>query len=143
MTSECISNSTPLESLEVASINEGNKEWLSLPKTFTRPDLPIDNNDITKPSQVRQRKHLRNAINQPNFSDDFSAGLLIGANYTRTVKPIEILQSRNGGTYAFKSRLGWCVVGPVNRTKMNKVSCNHIAVNQAGTKEVSRLFFSS
>ena len=33
------------------------------------------------------------------------------------------------------------MVGPVNRTKENKVSCNQIAVNQAGTKEVGRHFF--
>ena len=57
------------------------------------------------------------------------------------LEPIEILQSRNGGPYAFKTRLGWCVVGPVNRTKRNKVSCNQIAVNQADTKEVGRHFF--
>ena len=57
------------------------------------------------------------------------------------LEPIEILQSRNGGPYAFKTRLGWCVVGPVNRTKRNKVSCNQIAVNQADTKEVGRHIF--
>ena len=33
------------------------------------------------------------------------------------------------------------MVGPVNRTKRNKVSCNQIAVNQADTKEVGRHFF--
>ena len=57
------------------------------------------------------------------------------------LEPTEILQSRNDGPYAFKTRLGWCVVGSVNRTKRNKVSCNQIAVNQADTKEVGRHFF--
>ena len=33
------------------------------------------------------------------------------------------------------------MVGPVNRTKRNKVSCNQIAVNQADTKEVGRHIF--
>ena len=32
-------------------------------------------------------------------------------------------------------------VGPVNRTKRNKVSCHQIAVNQANTKEAGRHFF--
>ena len=59
---EFISNSTALEVLKVASISEGNKEWLPLPRTFTRTDLPVDNDDITKPSQLRKWKYLENVI---------------------------------------------------------------------------------
>ena len=33
------------------------------------------------------------------------------------------------------------MVGPVNRTKRKKVSCNQLAVNQADTKEIGRHFF--
>ena len=110
-------------------------------RTFTRPDLLVDNDDITKPSHLRKWKYLENVTDQLTFSDDISVGLLIGANCTKVLEPIEILQSRDGGDYAFKTRLGWCVVDPVNRTKRNKVSCNQIAVNQADTKEVGRHFF--
>ena len=138
---EFSSNSTALEGLKVASINEGNSEWLPLPRTFTRSDLPVGNDDITKPSQLRKWKYLEKITDQLTYSDDISVGLLIGANCTKALEPIEILHSRNGGPYAFKTRLGWCVVGPVNRTKGNKVSCNQIAVNQADTKEVGRHFF--
>ena len=44
------SNSTALEGLKVASISEDNNEWLPLSRTFTRPDLPVNNDDITKSS---------------------------------------------------------------------------------------------
>ena len=50
---EFTSNSPALECLEVASISEDNNKWLPLPRTFTRPDLSVDNDDITKPSQLR------------------------------------------------------------------------------------------
>ena len=103
MNGEFISNSTALEGLKVASISEGNKEWLPLPRTFTRADLPVDNDDITEPSQLRKWKYLENVINQLTFSDDISVGLLIGANCTKALEPIEILQSKNGGPYAFKT----------------------------------------
>ena len=106
LNSEFISNSTALEGLKVASISEGNKEWLTLPRTFTRADLPVDNDDITKPSQLRKWKYLENVINQLTFIDDISVGLLIGANFTKALETIEILQSKNGGPYAFKTRLG-------------------------------------
>ena len=85
-------------------------------------------------------KYLKNATNQLNFNDDISVALLIRTNCTKALKRIEILQSRNCGPYAFKTRLGWCVVGPVNRAKTNKVSCNQIAVNQADTNKVVRHF---
>ena len=39
---EFISHSTALVGLKVASISEGNKEWLPLPRIFTRADLPVD-----------------------------------------------------------------------------------------------------
>ena len=84
---------------------------------------------------------MENVINQLTFSDDISVGLLIGANCTKALEPIGILQTGNGGPCAFKTGLGWCVVGPVNRTKRSKVSCNQIAVNQADTKEVGRHSF--
>ena len=138
---EFISNSTALEGLKVPSISEGNIEWLPLPRTFTRADLPVDNDDITKPSQLWKWKFLENVINQLTFSDDTSVGLLVGANGTKALQPTKILQSKNGGPYAFKTRLGSGVFGPVNRTKRNKVSCNQVAVTQADTKEVGRHFF--
>ena len=118
---EFTSKSTALEGLKVASITEDNSEWLPLPRTFTRVDLLFDNDDITKPSQLRKWKYLENVTNQLTFSDDVSVGLLIGTNHTKVLEPIEILQNRNCGSYAFKTRLTWCVVGPVNRTERNKV----------------------
>ena len=41
------------------------------------------------------------------------------------------------------TRLGWYVVGPVSGTKNNSVSCNKIAVRQANTDHVGKLFFQS
>ena len=105
---ELTNKSTAIDGLKVASISEDNSQWLFLPRTFTRPDLTFDNDDITKPSHLRKCKYLENVTDQLNFSDDISIGLLIGANCTKPLEPIEILQSRNGGHYAFKTRLGWC-----------------------------------
>ena len=100
---EFTSNSTAIEGLKVARISEDNCEWLPLPRAFTRPDLPVGNDDITKLSHLRKWKYLENVTDQLTFSDDISVGLLIGANCTKALEPIEILQSRNGGPYAFKT----------------------------------------
>ena len=59
----------------------------------------------------------------------------------KALEPLEILQSRNEGPYAFKARLGWCIVGPASQNNNNTVSCNRIAVRQADTKQVGTHFF--
>lgn len=127
--------------LEVTNINEDNNEQLPLPRRFIRPDLPGNNEDIKTPSQLKKRKYLKNVMNQLNFSHSISVGLLTGANCTNALRPIKVLQYKNGGSYAFKTELMWCVFGQVNRTKSNKIFYNHLAVNQADAKEVGRPFF--
>ena len=54
---------TALECLKVTGISEDNSEWLPLPSTFTTPDFPVNNDDITKSSQLRKRKYLKYVIN--------------------------------------------------------------------------------
>ena len=57
--------------------------------------------------------------------------------------PIQVLQSENGGPYAFRTRLWWCVVGSMSGTKNSSVPCNKIAVRQADTNQVGKHFFQS
>lgn len=67
-------------------------------------------------------------------------GLLIRSNYTKALKPTEIFQSRNSGLYAFRTRLGLCVVRALNGNSKNYVSCNKIVVRQTDTKELGNHF---
>ena len=135
---EYTSSSMEIENLQVANINNVEGGWIDLPKTNTKPDLLVDNADITQPSQL---KHLDHITNQLNLEDNLPVGLLIEANCVKALEPLEILQSRNEGPYAFKTRLGWCIVGPVSQNNKNTVSCNRIAVRQADTKQVGTHFF--
>ena len=110
-----------IDGLQVSGVNADKNLWVPLPTTFTRDKLPVDNDDITKPGQLKQWKYLEPVVNQLNFEENISVGLLIGANCTNTLEPIQVLQCRNGGPYEFRTRLGWCVVGPVSGTKSSAV----------------------
>ena len=137
---EFTSNSTVLQGLEVASITEDNKEWSPLPRTFIRPDIPVDNDEIIKPSQHRKWKYLENVMNQLTFSDDISVALLLEPTAQRQQNQLKSSKSRNGGPYLEFDLVGvWFSL--VNKTKTSKVLCNQIAVNQADTKEVGRQLF--
>ena len=49
-----------------------------------------------------------------------------------------MISSKDGGAYALQTILGWCIVGPTECTsgKVDTVSCNRIAVNDAATNKI-------
>ena len=66
---------------------------------------------------------------------------MIGANCAKALEPIDIIPSKNDGPYTFKTKLGWCIVGPVNGTSRKEICCNRKVVRQADTNEVEKHFF--
>ena len=79
--------------------------------------------------------HLERILDEINEYDNISVGLLIGANCTKALEPIDVILSKYNGPYAIKTRLGWCIVGPVNGTRSRQgIHCNRIDVKQAKTK---------
>ena len=66
---------------------------------------------------------------------------MIGANGAKALEPIDIIPSQNDGPYAFKTKLGWCTVGPVNGANRKETYCNRIGVKQPDTNEAGKHFF--
>ena len=124
------SSSMTIEDLQVANINNVEDGWIDLPKTYTKLDLPVDNADITQPPQFKQSKYLDHITNQLNLEDNLPFGLLIGANCVKALEPLEILQSRNECSYAFITRLGWCIVGPVNRARRTQYLATELLLDK-------------
>ena len=54
----------------------------------------------------------------------------------KTLKPTNIIYSREGGAYAFQAKLGWCIVEPVNGVTTRQISYNWVAVKQANTDAI-------
>ena len=51
----------------------------------------------------------KNCQQSPKVSD-IEIGLLIGANCGKALEPQEVIPSKDGVQFAYKSPLGWCVV---------------------------------
>ena len=63
---------------------------------------------------------------------DFEIELLIGADCAKTLEPQEVMPSKNGGPFAFRTTLGWCVVGLLAKlSEKNSMSCHQIIVQDA------------
>ena len=60
----------------------------------------------------------------------------------KALEPIDVIPSENDGPYAIKTRLEWCIIGPVNGTQSRQgIHCNGIAVKQADIKDVGKHYF--
>ena len=48
-----------------------------------------------------------------SLDDNQEVTLLICVNCVSALEPRQVISSQNGGPYAFKALLGWCIVGPM------------------------------
>ena len=102
----------------------GDSGWLALPKLHSRREIPVNKAEIATPTKIRECEYLQPISNEIVQNDDVHIGLLIGANCMKALEPTRILRSQDGGPYAYKTRLGWCVVGPINCAAKNcSTSC--------------------
>ena len=115
----------------------GDSSWLALPKLFSRREILVDKEEIATPTKIREWEYLQPISNEIVQNDDVHVGLLIGVNCMKALEPTRILQSQNGGPYAYKTKLGWCVVGPINCTTKNcSTSCNRVAVKDVPSSKL-------
>ena len=134
-----------IEGLKAAQIgNEDKKCWINLPKCFTRDSLPVDSEEIITPDQIKRWEYL-DGIATSIPDKNVEVGLIIGVNCVKALEPLEFIPSKNNGPYAFKTVLGWCVVGPVETSKTNKtgINCNLITVQQAPNLELAKHSFAA
>ena len=74
-------------------------------------------------------------------NENIKVDLLIGANCLEALEPLEVLPSQDKGPYAFRTALGWCVIGQMKAQQLNVISCNRIGIMKAGTKDTAECHF--
>ena len=110
------------------SKSSGDRMWIDLPITYTKEDLPADDEDFATPEKIRRWKYLERIAGEITQGQCISIGLLIGGYCSKALGPLEILPSEQGGPYVFKTLLGWCIVGTIGETTFdNTVACNRIS----------------
>ena len=76
-------------------------------------------------------------------SFDVKIGLLIGGNCSKALEPNRIIPSRNDRPYDFRTILGWCVVGPVQKDAELEpnISCLRVSVTKTGSNKIANHHF--
>ena len=105
-----------------------------IPNAYVRSFLPVEREEIATPKKIKKWTYLNPITAQITQDDNSEVGMLIGANCMKALEPMEIIASQDGGPYAYKTNLGWCIVGPIVSNKSGEgLSCNRIAVTDAIT----------
>ena len=101
---------------------------VQLPKLYTKHTLPTDAGEVATKMSLQNYEYLHHLLQYvPDAS--LEVGLLIGANCVKALEPQEVINSRNDGPFAFKSRLGWCITGPNKCCPNDSISCSRISVS--------------
>ena len=103
--------STVMSGLNVRSdSDEGNKRWLDLPATYSKKDLPADVEKVATREKIEIWDHLKKIANKVPKASDIEIRLLTEANCAKALERQEVIPSKDGGPFAYKSPLDWCVV---------------------------------
>ena len=117
--------------IEVASSTlHGNNTWININRCLSQPSLKVSADEVPTAKSIEPWPHLHRIRHELSHTNNATIGLLIGADCIRALEPIQVIPSERGSPFAYKTRLGWCVVGPLRQANINlDVKCNRIAIN--------------
>ena len=136
--------SVAVEGLKVcAAATIGKNRWVKIPKAFSQDELQVDAEDIATPEKIAKWEYLDEILHEISQSSDVEIGLLIGANCSKALEPNKIIPRKNGGLYAFRTILGLCVVGAVQREVdlERNLSCHRVSLTQIGSNKIANDHF--
>ena len=101
--------STAVCDLIVMDMNGENP--IRLPKTYTRPMIPVDYGQIPKPETVAKWPHLREIADKlPAYNGVGSVDLLIGSNCPEAMVPLQVVTGDGNAPFAVRYKHGWTVI---------------------------------
>lgn len=122
--------SRAVEVLHVTDMEGMNR--ISLLCTFSRPDIPVGQDQIPRAEVVAKWPYLRHvAICMPQHYNNMMVGLIIGSNCLVTMEPREVVPTQEDGPYTMRLAQGWTVYRPVGVSKARQdLVANRIVVRQ-------------
>ena len=96
--------------LVISDLDENN--FITLPVLHTKTEIPVTEDDISTQEDVDLWPHL-GGVYLPTVSAEI--GLLIASDLLEALDPLEVKNSKHGGPYALRTRIGWVVNGPLGR----------------------------
>ena len=134
----CAEDVKKVEGLLVRNVN--NKDWSKLSTVYTREDLDIDGDVRLSSESIENWPYLSKISDQISECFGGKVGILIGSNCPKLIEPIRVIPSENKGPYAFETKLGWCIVGPLNSDSL-AFSCHRVSVKDNGVENMLKKLY--
>ena len=112
--------------LKVKGLHSNDGNWISLPKSYSKPCIPVDPSEIPTSNSIKEWSYLKSIESELPNTTSLKIGILIGANCLKAIEPLTVIPSQGDGPFAFKTKLGWCVVGPIRSSRSGIISCCRI-----------------
>ena len=122
-------------------MSDENPRWIKLPSAFPKKEIPVDSCEIATARKLKKLDYLERISKELRDNEDINVDLLIGANCLGALEPIQFMPRQSGSSYAIRTALGWCVVGPIKAQCHNVVLCNRIAVIKADSGKIAEHHF--
>lgn len=106
---------------------------VKMPTTFGFDGLIVTRDEIPTPTNLKHWDHLKKPCDQIlEYDQAIPFGLMIGGNCPKALEPLEVIPSQDGGPYAYRTSLGWCVVGPMasSRSDTTSIQCHRTRVSE-------------
>lgn len=87
------------------------QEYIELPPAYTQEYIPLEKNSIPTRETVAGWTHLLSIAEEMPDLLNCPAGLLIGYDCARALKPKAVISGEEYEPYAVKTDLGWSIVG--------------------------------
>ena len=135
-------SSLAVDDLEVANIEGKQADWITLSRMFSQDDLPVASDEVVTPENIQKCKYLHRITPEMKIDRNLDVKWLIGANCLKVMEPQEVISSQGDSPYAFKMKLGSCVVGPISDGRYQKrLYCNRIIVEDHATGRIATQYF--
>ena len=81
-------------------------------------------------------------VDEITQTENISVSILIGGNSSKVPELSEVIPSKNGGSYAFRTLLSWCIIEPVGVSRNDvSVACKIVAVEDVTSRAMAPHYF--
>lgn len=109
------------------------QEYIELPPAYTQEYIPLEKNSIPTRETAAGWTHLLSIAEEMPDLLNCPAGLLIGYDCARALKPKAVISGEEYEPYAVKTDLGWSIVGakmPCTDIRDGEGFCHRISVKE-------------
>lgn len=134
MGNKSIVNTNIISGLQVAALD--NNDYIDLPDVINQKTMPVSKYNVPHQNDIDKWPYLQNV----KLHDiDADVELLIGTDASKVMEPWELINSKDEGPYAVRTRVGWVINGPLRGESKSKIGCSVVTANRISVENLENM----